>query len=189
MGWLARRERDWWLRAGLAGCVVLALVWLLVARLTAPSPHAPAALTGHAAPAFTLPAAQSGQPLPYPIHFPTTSGRPTLLVFFNTLCIHCLSEISATRAAAAAPAPNGPLDLVFVDTPGENAQITGAYMARIQLDPPVLLDAGGAVARAYHAGYSPTIILVDARGTVRMVWVGETSATSLREGVARALTT
>lgn len=183
---LAGRERDWLLRASAIACALVALVWLLVARLAAPAPAAPRALIGRAAPPFALSAAQVGATLPALIRFPTASGHPTLLLFFNTLCVHCLSEVSAARQAASS-APGSPLDLVFVDTPGENAGITGAYMGRIQLGPPVLLDAGGAVARAYHVSYSPTIVLVDARGTVRDVWEGETSAAALVSGVQFAL--
>jgi thiol-disulfide isomerase/thioredoxin len=186
MRWLARRERVWLLRAGIVACGLVALVWLLVARISAPAPSAPTSLSGHPAPAFTLSAAQDGAMLPAPVRFPAASGRPTLLVFFNTLCVHCLSEIGVAREVAT-HAPGGPLDVIFVDTPGENAQITGAYMARIQLDPPVLLDSGVAVAGAYRVGYGPTIILVDERGTVRGAWVGETSATALASGIVRAL--
>lgn len=186
MRWLAQRERVWLLRVGIIACALVAFVWLLVARISAPAPTAPISLTGRAAPAFTLSAAQNGAILPAPVRFPTASGRPTLLVFFNTLCVHCLSEIGVARQVASY-APGGPLDVIFVDTPAENAQITGAYMARIQLDPPVLLDSGAAVAGAYRVGYGPTIILVDARGTVRGAWVGETSAAALESGIVRAL--
>lgn len=183
---IPQREPGWLLRAGVVGCALLAVALLVLTRVSAPNPASATALIGRPAPSFTLSAAQGGVSLPSRVRFTGTSGRPTLLVFFNTLCVHCLGEISAARQAAASAA-SGPLDVTFIDTPGENAQITGAYMARLRLDSPVLLDAGGAVARSYGVGYEPTLTLVDQKGVVRAVWTGETSAATLSAGIANAL--
>ena len=183
---LIRRDPSWLLRAGVTACALGALALLILTRATAPNPTAPNALIGRPAPTFTLPAAQGGATLPAPSHFSGAGGRPTLLVFFHTLCVHCLDEITAARQAAA-DAPDGPLDVIFIDTPAESAQITGAYMARQQLDPPVLLDRSGAVARAYGAVYRPAVALVDQRGVVRGVWIGETAEATLSAGIRRAL--
>ena len=180
------RKPDTLLRAGLIASALVALALLVVTRVTAPNPTNAITLIGRPAPAFTLPAAQGGTTLPTPTHFAGASGRPTLLVFFNTLCVHCLSDISAARQAGAT-ASGGSLDVIFIDTPGENAQITGAYMARLQLNPPVLLDKGGAVARDYRVGYGPTLALVDTKGVIRGVWVGETPVQTLATGIRQAL--
>lgn len=182
-----RWKPRWLLRAGAIGCALLALALLLLTRASAPDPVGAATLTGHSAPSFALPIAQGGKTQPEPGGYAATAnGKPTLLVFFNTLCVHCLSEIPAAQHAANAM-PNAPLNVIFIDSPGENAKITGAYMARQRLDPPVLLDAGARVARAYHASYTPTIILIDGAGVVRRVWTGETSAATLNAGITAAL--
>ncbi len=173
------------LRAGLFACALAALALLAVARMTVPSPTTTTKLIGRPAPAFTLPTAQGGAKLPAPTRFVGAGAHPTLLVFFNTLCVHCLGEMSAARQAAAAP--DSPLDVIYIDTPGENAQITGAFMARLGLDPPVLLDTRGAVAREYAANYAPTLVLVDTRGVIRDIWVGETSAATLTAEIHDAL--
>jgi hypothetical protein len=173
-----RREPAWLLRAGVFGCALFALMLLLLTRVSAPNPTSATALIGRPAPHFVLRVAQSGKTLAAPGGYSTADGKPTLLIFFNTLCIHCLSEIGAARQAANAT-PGSPLDILFIDTPGENAQITGAYMARLRLNPPVLLDTGAAVSRVYHASYSPTLVLVDRHGMVRTVWIGETTAAEL----------
>jgi peroxiredoxin len=170
----------------MTACAMAALALLLLTRATAPNPTAATALIGRPAPAFTLPAAQGGTTLPNPSHFSGARERPTLLVFFHTLCVHCLIEIGAVRQAAAT-APGGPLDVIFIDTPGENAQITGTYMARLQLDPPVLLDRGGAVAREYRVAYWPTVALVDQRGVIRGVWTGDTTQAALSAGIRHGL--
>ncbi|HEX9037043.1 MAG TPA: TlpA disulfide reductase family protein [Ktedonobacterales bacterium] len=166
---LARAKPEWLMRAGLVTCAALALALLVIARASAPNPNTARSLVGRPAPAFSLPAAQSGAMLAAPITF-NAHGRPTLLVFFNTLCVHCLSEIAAVERATV----NADVRTVLVDTPGENAQITGAYLARLRLDPPALLDRAGNVARAYGVSYTPTLALVDQRGIVLEVWVGET---------------
>lgn len=181
-----RREPGWTLRAGIVVCVALALAMALVARGSVPNPTAANALIGHVAPPFTLDAAQGGVTLDQRVTFPGEQSRPTLLVFFNTLCVHCLSEISAARQAAAS-ASGGPVDVLFIDTPAENAQITGAYMARLGLNPLVALDSGGAVASVYGVGYGPTLTLVDRAGVIRGVWIGETSSAQLRAGLTSDL--
>lgn len=183
---LLRQEPGWLLRACMVAFAVVALALLVFARTSAPSSTAASALIGHPAYSFTLPAAQSGKMLPTPTRFEGTSARATLLVFFNTLCVHCLNEVSAARQVAAS-ATDVPLNVIFIDTPGENAQITGAYMGRLQLDPPVLLDTGSAVAHEYSANYSPTLIVVDGAGVIRGVWVGETSAAMLTVEIRRAI--
>lgn len=181
-----RQEPGLLLRACMLVCAVVGLALLVFARISAPSPAAASALIGRPASRFTLPVAQSGKILPAPTRFEGTSARPTLLVFFNTLCVHCLNEVSAARQAAAS-ATDVPLNVIFIDTPGENAQISGAYMGRLQLDPPVLLDTGGAVAHEYSANYSPTLIVVDGAGVIRGVWVGETPAAMLTAEIRRAI--
>jgi thiol-disulfide isomerase/thioredoxin len=180
------REPAWVLRAGMMTCALVAFALLTIARVSTPNPSSATTLIGRPAPPFTLPAAQDGMKLPTPTRFSGTSAHPTLLVFFNTLCVHCLGAITAARQAAAT-APGGPLNVVFIDTPGENAQITGAYMARLQFDMPVLLDSGGVVAREYRATYWPTLALVDERGVIRGVWVGETTDATLSASIRHIL--
>ena len=174
-----------WLRLAVLGCAALAVALALLAHALTPAPDQSRALIGHSAPAFTLAAAQSGQTLAQPVSFAAHSAHPTLLVFFNTLCVHCIAGVQAARAAtqtAGQPAAN----VIYLDSPGENAEITGQYMTRLQANPPVLLDKGAAVARRYGVAYYPTIILVDAQGIVRAVWVGAPTASELGAAIARS---
>jgi peroxiredoxin len=182
---LLKQDAGWLLRAGMIACALVALALILITRVTTPNATT-ARLIGRQAPGFTLPAAQGGAMLPDATHFMGTSVRPTLLVFFNTLCVHCLSEINAARQVTAEDS-SGAFNIIYIDTPGENAEITSAYMARLQINPPVLLDTGGAVAHEYHASYSPTVVLIDQHGVIRGVWVGETPATTLAAGIQSAL--
>ncbi len=183
--WLRSLRASGWLRVGVITCAVVALGLGLVAYAQRPAPDTAQTLIGHQAPTFTLPAAQRGSRLSQPVTFHGTSGRPTLLVFFDTLCVHCIAGVQAANAAGAA-SPRPAADVMYIDSPGENAEITGQFMARLRIDPPVLLDAHEVVATRYSVSYYPTLILVDSHGIVRTVWIGEPTVNDLRAAIARA---
>ena len=178
-----------WLRLAVIGCAALAIALALLAHALAPAPDRSQALIGHSAPAFTLPAAQSDQTLAQPVTFAGHNAtHPTLLVFFNTLCVHCVAGVQAAQAAQAAQqtASQPAINVIYLDSPSENAEITSQYMARLQANPPVLLDKGAAVAQRYGVAYYPTIILVDTEGVVRAVWEGAPTASELGAAIARS---
>lgn len=175
-----------WLRAAAAACAALAILLLVIARALAPSTAQARASVGQAAAPFSLPAAQHDQTLARPILFAGHGARPTLLVFFNTLCVHCVAGVQAAHATGVGAPGQPPVDVIYVDAPGENAEITGQYMARLSLDAPVLLDKGARVASRYGVSYYPSIVLVDARGVIRAVWIGAPSASQLRSAIARS---
>ena len=174
-----------WLWMAVVTSAALAVALVTLAHALAPSPNRAQALIGRPAPSFTLTAAQDERTLAQPVTFDGHSGRPTLLVFFNTLCVHCIPGVQAANAAAQTPGLSAPA-VIYLDAPGENAEITGQYMTRLQQHPPVLLDAGARVASRYGVAYYPTLLLVDARGIVREVWVGSPSTTQLRAALARS---
>lgn len=175
-----------WLRAAAAACAALAILLLVIARALAPSTAQARASVGQAAASFSLPAAQHDQTLARPILFAGHGARPTLLVFFNTLCVHCVAGVQAAHATGVGAPGQPPVDVIYVDAPGENAEITGQYMARLSLDAPVLLDKDARVASRYGVSYYPSIVLVDARGVIRAVWIGAPSVSQLRSAIARS---
>ncbi|MGH2505235.1 MAG: TlpA family protein disulfide reductase [Ktedonobacterales bacterium] len=175
-----------WLRSSAIACAALAVILLVVARALAPSTAQAQASIGQAAAPFSLPAAQHEQTLEQPILFAGHGARPTLLVFFNTLCVHCVAGVQAAHAAGLSAPGQPPVDVIYVDAPGENAEITGQYMARLNLDAPVLLDKGARVASRYGVSYYPSIVLVDARGVIRAIWIGAPSASQLHSAIARS---
>src|SRR5690349_24333850 len=86
------------LRGGMLVSALLAIVLLVAFRATAPSSTAAHVRVNQPAMAFTLPAEQAGARLPASVTFAPASGKPTLLVFFYTLCTHCLLQIQSTHA-------------------------------------------------------------------------------------------
>ncbi|HLY31196.1 MAG TPA: TlpA disulfide reductase family protein [Ktedonobacterales bacterium] len=170
------------LRAGVIAAALVALSLALLVRPLAGPANGPQRLVGHPAPSFTLPVAQDGRLAPAPQTLFARQSYPTLLVFFNTLCVHCLSEMQITHSIASA---HSSLAVVYIDAPGENAEIVANYLIRLQFDAPVLLDANEAIASHYGVRYYPTLFLVDSRGIVRAAWSGETPASTLEEALAR----
>ncbi|MEO7002470.1 MAG: TlpA disulfide reductase family protein [Ktedonobacterales bacterium] len=171
-----------WLRVGVIVAALVAVVLFALARTLLPSPAGAQALVGKPAPVFTLPAAQDGALLPAPQTLIAQRGHVVLLVFFNTLCTHCLSELQTAHAVASGfPL----LTTLAIDAPGERPDITAAYSQRLGFDAPILLDNGARVAARYGVDYYPTLTLVDARGVIRAVWLGEVNASTLHNGIAQ----
>ena len=172
------------LRGGMLVSALLAIVLVVAFRATAPSATATQRLINQPAMAFTLPAEQAGVRLPVPATFMPATGKPTLLVFFYTLCTHCLLQMQSTHAVAAG-FPE--LRTVYIDSPSELPNLPDLMMQRLAITDPVLLDAEGRVAARYGIAYYPSLVLIDEHGIVRAIWTGETDAATLRAGIARAL--
>jgi peroxiredoxin len=171
------------LRVGLALLALLALALGVAARVSAGTQTVDG-LIGQPAPAFTLPVEAHGQTQATQVSLAAHAGRPVLLVFFYTLCTHCLGELETVRDIASVHADAG-LEPLYIDSPAELPTIPDAYLMRARIDAPVLLDGGAHVAAAYGIRYYPALVLVDAGGTVRATWTGEASAAALDAGIRR----
>ena len=174
------------LRGGVLVAALLVIILLIAFRACAPSPAATRPHVNQHALAFTLPAEQHGALLPMPVAITPASSGPTLLVFFYTLCAHCLLEMRATHGVAA-QFPS--LHSVYIDSPAERPNLTDLMMQRLAITDPVLLDDDGKVAARYGVSYYPSFVLIDAHGVVRDIWTGEVDAATLHAGIARALAT
>lgn len=174
------------LRGGMLAAALLAIVLLVAFRACAPSPLATRAHVDQPAIMFTLPAEQAGARLPTPVTFAPLPGRPTLLIFFYTLCTHCLLQMQSTHTVAAGFAG---LHSVYIDSPAELPNLPDLMMRRLTITDPVLLDADGRIAARYGIAYYPALVLIDGRGIVRDIWTGEIDTTTLRAGIAQALAT
>jgi len=174
------------LRAGMLASALLAIVLVVAFRATAPSATATQKHINQPAIAFTLPAEQAGARVPAPASFAPANGKPTLLVFFYTLCTHCLLQMQSTHAVTTG-FPE--LHTVYIDSPSELPNLPDLMMQRLAITDPVLLDADGHVAARYGIAYYPSLVLIDGHGIVRAIWTGETDAATLHNGIARALAT
>lgn len=172
------------LRGGMLAAALLAIVLVISFRACAPSPSATQQHINRPAIGFTLVAERAGKTLPAPVAFVPASGKPTLLVFFYTLCTHCLLEMQSAQSVASA-FPD--LRSIYIDSPAERPNLADIMMRRLAITDPVLLDPDGRVAARYHIAYYPAFVLIDGRGIVRNIWTGEVDAATLREGISQAL--
>ena len=164
------------------GALALALLAILLAavvRAGAPATSTASALVGRPLPQVALPEEQGGRVVGTRPLLPG-EGRPALVLFVYSLCPRCLAEAVAVSALAR---QHG-LDLVVVDSPAETSAIADAYATRLGLSGgSILLDRSGALAVRLGISAYPTLLLVDARGTVRKVWVGETSQQAISAAI------
>jgi peroxiredoxin len=170
------------LRAGVVCVALLAVVLTVAARTLAGPPQTTPALVGHSAPAFALQAEHDGRVQPGTVSLGSTRGHPVLLVFFFTLCAHCLSQVQAANTAVAQEHARG-VTALYISSPAERPDIVAAYLGRLGIGAPALLDNGAAVAGHYGVRFYPTLVLVDGHGTVRSVWLGETSSAKLERAI------
>lgn len=174
-----RRRGPTALLAGVAlALALLAIVLAAVVRANAPAASA-ATLAGRPLPRVALPAERGGRIAGKRPLFPH-DGRPALVLFVFSLCPRCAAEAAAVSALARQRG----LDLVVVDSPAEVPAIADAYATRLGLGSPILLDDSGALAARLGIGQYPALLLVDARGSVRNVWLGETPPRSVSAAVA-----
>ena len=110
------------------------------------------------------------------------AGRPMVVNLWASWCPPCVREMPVLAAAQAAdPA----LAFVFVNQGEAPAQVAGFLRARgLALDN-VLLDPGGALARAVGSRAMPTTLFYDADGRLRDTWLGALSEASLAAKLAR----
>ncbi len=174
------------LRGGMLSAALLALLLVILFRACAPSTTATRLYVGKRASAFTLAAEQAGVLSPAPTTFTPGNGRPTLLIFFYTLCTHCLLEMQSARNVTGEFTG---LRTMYIDSPAERPNLPEMMMHRLGIADPVLLDTDGHVAARYGVAYYPAFVLVDGQGIVRDIWTGETGASSLRAGIQQVLTT
>ena len=163
---------------------LLAIILLVAFRACAPSPTATRQRVNQPAIAFALPAEQAGVTLASPVAFTPVSGKPTLLVFFYTLCAHCLLEM---RTAHTVTSEFPDLHVTYINSPAERPNVADLMMQRLAITDRVLLDDEGRVAARYGIAYYPSFVLIDGRGVVRDIWTGEAPAATLRAGITRAL--
>lgn len=180
---VARWRSQRWLLAGVVALALLVLVLALATRVRASDPQALERMVGQPAPVVRVSQENHGQRESQSASIGGATGHPQLLVYFFTLCPHCLGEVSAIQSDAEAHA-FGDAREMYIDSPGERPDIVDAYAQRVGLRGPVLLDTSSRAATAYHVSYYPSMVLVDAHGIVRDVWYGEVAPTTLANAVA-----
>lgn len=137
----------------------------------------------------------SGQPAPTfqtlaldgtPVHFPAAfAGKPLVIRFWADWCKYCEGEMKAIETVYQRRRGQG-LEVLAVNA-GQDKPTVAAFMKKIGVSYPALLDEQSKIARSYGVVGLPTTYFVDARGIVRGKIVGEADEATFERQVAELL--
>lgn len=99
-------------------------------------------------------------------------GKVVMLNFWAAWCPPCLREMPSMERLRL-KMTGRPLSIVAVDS-AETANEVNAFLSRMQLGFPILLDQDGSNTRRWKVFALPTTFLLDADGRVRHVLTGPT---------------
>lgn len=123
------------------------------------------------APAFSLPETDGGQ-----VDLASFAGRPVLLVFWSSSCSICQRELPMLNRLEPELRSKG-VSVVTILIGGEGE--ARDYMSSNSINLKSLYDADGTVARAYHVGGIPRLVLVGADGKIKRAASGYTTESVL----------
>jgi thiol-disulfide isomerase/thioredoxin len=105
------------------------------------------------------------------------NGRVTLVEFWAFECINCRRTLPAMRALFERYPAGGDVVIVGVHTPElpieRDADSVRTAVAKLDVRYPVVLDNSYSDWRAFENDYWPELYLIDRRGVIRHVHVGE----------------
>jgi cytochrome c biogenesis protein CcmG, thiol:disulfide interchange protein DsbE len=151
----------------------LFLYWLMPSR-----PKAPA--VGLPAPDFELPSIEPGEPA---ISLRQLRGRVVVLDFWASWCAPCRAQGQALAEAEQQFSREG-VSVIGINT-ADSAERALEFLRRAPARHPTLFDRGD-VARAYGASGLPTLVFIDANGTITDWEAGMMSPRELLGAVSRA---
>ncbi|MRR51398.1 MAG: TlpA family protein disulfide reductase [Rhodocyclaceae bacterium] len=143
---------------------VLLFVVLLAACGGEPPPRLN---TGDPAPAFQTTRAD-GVALKFPAAF---AGRPLVIRFWADWCKYCEGEMKAIEVVYQRHRAEG-VEVLAVNA-GQDQATVAAFMKKIGVSYPALLDENSAIAKRYGVVGLPTTFFVDRQGVVRAKLIGE----------------
>lgn len=143
------------------------MILLLAPLLAACDDGAPKLNTGAAAPAFSA-ARLDGSTVRFPDDF---RGKPVIIRFWAEWCRYCESEMKAIDRVYQKRRAQG-LQVLAVNA-GQDRETVAAFIKKIAVSYPALLDETSAIARQYGVVGLPTTYFVGADGVIKTKVVGE----------------
>jgi peroxiredoxin len=128
-------------------------------------PQAPAPVVGAPAPDFVLNELNGGQ-----VRLSDLKGQVVLLNFWATWCGPCEAEMPAIEDRYTTFKGQGLVVLGI--NQDEDSETVQAFVERLGLDFPILLDPGAVVGELYRARGLPTTFIVDRDGQIVVQKVG-----------------
>lgn len=148
------------------------LYFVCLALLAACGSEPPAKLNvGDAAPAFRAQRLDGAA-----IDFPAAAaGKPVVIRFWADWCKYCEPEMKAIDAVYRRHKDKG-LEVLAVNA-GQDRKSVEAFIGKLGVSYPALLDEQSAIAKHYGVVGLPTTYFVDGRGIVRGKVIGEADET------------
>jgi peroxiredoxin len=107
-----------------------------------------------------------------PVHFPAAFvGRPLVIRFWADWCKFCEGEMKAIEAVYQRHKAKG-LEVLAINA-GQDKATVAAFVRKIGVSYPALMDEQSKIARSYGVVGLPTTYFVDGKGIVRAKIVGE----------------
>ena len=107
-----------------------------------------------------------------PAHFPAAwAGRPVVIRFWADWCRYCEGEMKAIEAVYQRHKGKG-LEVLAINA-GQDKKTIDAFIKKIGVTYPALLDETSTIARSYGVVALPTTFFIDGKGIVRAKIVGE----------------
>lgn len=121
-----------------------------------------------------------------PVHFPAAFlGKPLVIRFWADWCRYCEGEMTAIEAVYQRHWGQG-LQVLAINS-GQDKPAVDAFMKKIGVSYPALLDEQSKIARSFGVVGLPTTYFVDARGIVRGKIIGEADEATFERQVVELL--
>jgi len=118
-------------------------------------------------------------------HFPAAYfGKPLVIRFWADWCKYCEGEMKAIETVYQAN--KGKLQVLAINA-GQDKGTINAFIKKIGVTYPALLDENSAIARSYGVVGLPTTFFIDAKGIVRGKIVGEADEATFARHVQELL--
>lgn len=108
------------------------------------------------------------------------TGKPTIINFWATWCVPCITEMPELEAAAKRH-PN--IQVLAIDQQEEVERVK-AFLAEENINLPILLDPTGETQRAFRVRGLPTSVFVNKDGKITAVHVGQLNRDSIEKYVS-----
>jgi len=137
-------------------------------------------MPGDSLPAFTLPGIDNSG-----FHYGQLSHQVALIDFWATWCPPCVAAMPHLEQFHRDFGDQG-FRLVSINGGDESAEEIREFTHNQELTFPVYVDAGN-LRRRFRVDTFPTALLVDRHGTVRHIYIGDTSANRIRDDIKALL--
>jgi cytochrome c biogenesis protein CcmG/thiol:disulfide interchange protein DsbE len=174
------KHRTRWIAGAVAAVVVVFGVVLALNVGNDPQSGAQASpLQNRAVPAFDLPTIDGGR-----VNEAATTGKWTVINFWNTWCVPCREELPELRRFMRSYAGNEDVQMIgIVRDPNEPKSVIRKYVEDEGMDWTIAFDPGSKAALDFATRGQPETFLVAPNGEVVVFFYGPVTARSLERAV------